>query len=264
MPAFNLPIVLVSLFAPFILIASISQVKAENLVNIGILDYPPFVIKNTNGKLSGVSIEIINKTFKHADIKTKFELLPFSRAIMFTENGTNHAIGMVNRKTSTDIALSEVHYLSLLQTFFTRQDNPWYYTGIDSLNSQKILNIQDYDYSEASEEYQQYLRNKPNVINLVANEGYLERAAHMLIFGRADVFNEGRLAMKFAIQKAGLSNHIVEAGALSNGLNLYIGFAKSKEGDKFRKVYDISFQALLKSGKIKEILRKHDAYRESN
>lgn len=83
----------------------------------------------------------------------------------------------------------------------------------------------------------------------------------MLVAGRIDVFNEDRAAMNASIQKAGLKGEIIEAGSFPKKLDLYLGFARNEQSDEYRKRFDSSFATLLKSGKIDDILQRHDVIR---
>jgi ABC-type amino acid transport substrate-binding protein len=234
---------------------------ADPVVKIGVFDFPPFAIENSNGELSGAAVEIIRETFDHAGFRSEISISPYNRTIAETTSEVTHAIGTINAFTTDQLNLSKTHYASMIQVFFVKQGNTWRYSGVPSLISQRVLTVQSYNYTAASEEYQKYLEQSSNVIDISAGDNYLLKVARMINGGRVDVFNECRAVMNFALKNNGQTDQLVEAGRLPEAINLYIAFSKSDEADVFRNAFNTSFQVLLELGRIEEILKSYGAHR---
>lgn len=231
------------------------------VVRVGILAFPPYSINAKDKPPEGAVVDVIRKTFTHAGLSCHITIMPYSRAIKSAENGNLHAVGILNSQTSSNLTLSAHHTVALQQTFFVRNDDPWQFTGIESLHSKKVLTVRDYNYSNVSPEYQHYLKTAANVFDTFGDEDYLLRIAKMIRMGRMDVFNEARMVMNYSLQENGLSGQLREAGAFPKKLLLFVGFVTTAEGERYRKIFDTSFTTLLESGEIDKILEAYKASR---
>jgi len=231
------------------------------VVTIGLHHFPPYTIRGENGNLSGLIVDIVHEVFSQANIEVEFKYLPYSRSIALAEQSKIHAVGMLNSETSNQLNISASHTCSLIQSFYTRKGNTWRYTGIESLDSQNIVTVSDYNYETLSPEYQKYLESMQNVYHMAAGENYVSSIAKMIIAGRVDVFNEDRASMIYALAESGLTDELIEVGTFPAKLDQYVGFSNTPEADEFRKIFDRSFAKLLNSGQITKILKRYSAFR---
>lgn len=245
-----------SVFVAVVLISVTARFSAnadDSLVKIGVLEYPPYSISNKNGEITGAVVEVIRASFVDAGLIPEFKILPYTRSIRLAEKGTLDAV-FVNSHTPAEIDLSELHITQLESTFWVRSDDDWKYKDIQSLDSKRVLYVQDYDYSGVSPEYQEYVETSPNIVKIVAGTGFQEKVVAMLVNGRYDVIVEDTAVMNYSLRNFGLVGELVPAGQLPGMTGLHIGFARNDRANEFKEIYDVHFATLLKSGRIKEIL----------
>lgn len=76
-------------------VLSFAVVNAEEITAVT-EDYPPYNYEE-NGKVTGLSTEIVKATLDEAEIKYSIKTYPWSRAIEMAENGENVLIFTITR-----------------------------------------------------------------------------------------------------------------------------------------------------------------------
>ncbi|TDF36510.1 transporter substrate-binding domain-containing protein [Alteromonadaceae bacterium M269] len=245
------PKVHVSILFGLLLFLFSSLSIAKPTLKIGILEFPPFsYFEENNAVLTGSIVELTRRVFDEAGYKTEFIILPFARSIAAAESGEVDICGMLNAATSEVLQLSKSSVGELRQTFYVRSSNDWAYQNIDSLTGLSVINVSSYNYASISSEYQDFLLNDKNVVNISSSPDYLKRIVAMIENGRADVFNEASDVMEHQLQVLGAKDKIKAAGTLGSPLKLFIGARPNKKGVKILEDFDKAFKTLHSKDQI--------------
>jgi polar amino acid transport system substrate-binding protein len=79
----KLRVLITSIIASIFLCA---DARAAEPIVFGVLDAPPFAVRNGNEPTSGFYVEILNTIARHAGLDARFELLPLARVRAMLEN----------------------------------------------------------------------------------------------------------------------------------------------------------------------------------
>ncbi|SCA55969.1 exported hypothetical protein [Candidatus Terasakiella magnetica] len=233
-----------------------NAIADEKTVQVGVLHYPPYIIVKDDGIITGLNPEIIRTVFTHAGFKVKFKVLPFARSIKLTETGKIDAVGALDDHSPVEISLSRLPIANQIGGFFVRSDNNWQYSGIPSLDKQKVLYVRGYDYTALDPDYQNYVETSPNVSRWNPINNHIETVIRLLKNGRVDVTLEDVTVMKYMLSETKQTDVLKEAGRLKGTIGLHIGFAKNKRGNKLLEAFNQSHSELMASGKINPVFKK--------
>lgn len=202
----------------------------------------------------GFLIEIAKSVFEKAGHTINYELLNWSRAILETRKGEYDAIIGAYRGDAPDFIFPENELAVSQICFYTKKENKWEYTGLDSLSTVTVGVINDYSYGDLLDPYiKEYERNHERV-QISSGDNALEKNFSKLIKDRITTFLEDQMVMGYFLRKNDQSDLIRKAGCLK-GENVYIAFSpvnpKSKE---YADLLSQGVQELRESGKLKIIL----------
>lgn len=238
-----------------ILLMHAEPTKAQNsVVKVAVLDYPPFVIVEDDGYVTGSNPEIMRAVFGHLGFSVEFHAVPFTRSIRLTENGTYDVIGAIDAHSDAMVELSKDPLANQIGAFFVRASDDWRYAGIPSLASRRVLYVKGYDYSALDLSYQEYVETSSNVKKVTASGDHLDTIIRLINGNRADVTLEDVTVMNYTLNATGKTGILKEAGRLEGRVGLHIGFAPNERGEKLRQLFDATFTNLLEQGKINSIL----------
>lgn len=140
--------VVVILIAMGILCLNSNTVTAENKTIIAAADpYPPFV--NPEDSDGGLALSIIKAAYKTQGYAVEMKFVPWTRAKSMTISGEYDIIpdiwdSVENQKT---MLLSESYAVNEIK-FIVRVDDPFEFTGLDSLKGKKVGIVKGYTYSK--------------------------------------------------------------------------------------------------------------------
>lgn len=115
----------------------------EKIVSIATIEYVPYVGKNL--KDYGTTSKLVTKAFKRSGYKTSIHFMPWSRAIMKTEEGKYDAVfpAFYTKERAEKFYYSDVIAKGIIG-FIKRKDSPITYKILKDLRSYKIGVIRGY------------------------------------------------------------------------------------------------------------------------
>ena len=152
------------------------QLKTEN--------YPPYNLADKNGKIVGISTEIVERLFARANVAYKMELLPWTRAYDLALNNNDHAVFSTTQTEAREPLFKWVGPITANNWVFLKNaDNE---IEVNSLEDAKKYRIGGYRGDAVS----LYLESQGFTIHYV-NKDYLN--ARKLDRGRIDLWATGQL-----------------------------------------------------------------------
>lgn len=239
----------------------LSTFAAENTLSdkkifIAAFFYPPILIDD-EGKKPGLYLDLARYLFGKEGYQVQYGIFAFLRAMQGTEDCEYDIIGAINKENSKKILIAKKIPLKLEFSFWIKKDNPWKYTGIESLKKIRVANIGGYNYSQASPEYQKFLIENPKQVQLVSGDQTTYRIFKMIVADRIDAFNIDRPQALWTMQKYNLTSKLKEAGSLPNLLDANIGFCPSPRGQKLLSVFDQAFEKYFADFEVRNIYKKY-------
>lgn len=238
-----------------------SQAVAETL-DVAVLDFCPFVCDPTkeDGKV-GFSVELERAIFERAGYQVNFHLIPYMRSIKQTEKGEYDAVGFCNDKSSGVNICSTETVGPMVQTFYVKKDNPWRYTGVESLEDISLGVISGYNYTLVAEEFQLYInqnRDNANRITFHSGENVLHRLFRMILTDRLTTINEAEYVADYLASKNGYLQHLQKANTFDVILWGRMCFSpQNPDARKYVQILDEGIRRMRASGEIQVILEQY-------
>ena len=224
-------------FSLFVLIFIIfsSSIGAETL-KVCYDQWPPMTIfPNMKESRRGVVIDIFSDIYKKAGISLEFFEVPYARGMQMVADGLCDVLPEKEfspiREQGYVYAQKETFQYST--AFVVRRDDPWRYSGIESINGKRVATGPGWNYSSMSQVYQDYLDDTANhdFVEIVAGESdVVDRILLMIVEGRVDLYadnvfvleyliNTNNLSKKLKVVRPGLEHKLIEKPIFSSQLD---------------------------------------------
>lgn len=175
--------------------------------------YPPFNLDNSDGKIIGISTEIVEALFKRADVKYELELLPWQRAYRLALEEANHAVFSTTQTTERQQLFKWVGpIVNNNWVFLKRADSD---IVLKDLNDAKKYRVGGY----RGDAIALYLESKGFTIDYVPKD-YLN--ARKLDRERIDLWATGQLLGPYFAKENGVEN--LEEALIFNKTIMSIAF----------------------------------------
>jgi polar amino acid transport system substrate-binding protein len=155
--------------------------------------YPPYVDPQVPGE--GLAMEVVRAAFKTQGYTVKLEMMPWVRAEKGVSEGRYDILVDVWRTEARakELMFSTAYATSKIK-FIKRKENPFEFTGLDSLAGKRVGVIRGYGYSDAFNAATNFTREEvPS----------MEHNLNKLLINRIDLTLEDEITAKGLIQKMG-------------------------------------------------------------
>ncbi|MBU2479673.1 MAG: transporter substrate-binding domain-containing protein, partial [Proteobacteria bacterium] len=170
------------------------------MVRIGVGSWPPVQI--VNGKVTGLSIDYIERIFTRHNIRFEYIEISWSDSLEDIKNNSKIDLTPTIRATSErqkDMVFTQ-EYLSLPWAIFTRTDSPAI-KGIDDLKGKTIVVEEGYVMHHLLE------KDYPEInLHLLSGLNLLEKCMGALATGQADAYIGNLVVGSYAILHKGFGN----------------------------------------------------------
>lgn len=231
----------------------LTDAHADKIV-MGSGDWCPYVCDpNVHDGKFGYLTEIAKIVFEKKGHEFVMEYMPFVRAVKLAREGSITGLVGVYKGDVPDFVFPEVNQGVGRNTFYSVTGNPWRYTGIDSLNTVKLLGtIKDYFYGD---EITAFAKAHPDKVDELFGDKPQERSINKLNMGRISVWIEDNQVAKFNIKQMGLDKQLVPVGSIGDDLLVYIAFSPNVPKAKdYASLIVKGVDELRQSGELKRIL----------
>ncbi len=238
-----------------------SQAFAEDVLKLAILDFPPYEFKANNG-IDGISVKIVKEVFKKMNQTISIELLPWSRALFYLENGNIDGLFEILKKSEREkfADYSKVVLMSEIASFFVLKDSNITFDGdLNKLKDYTFGVRQDFSYGP---KFDQAIKN--NVINKISKLVYAEKLLVMLSYGRIDILIGDKYGIPYLYNKMESSKKYKDIKRLSPDVEFtpsYMAFSKKRNLAKTRDNFDKFLSEMKKDGTYSRIIENwEDTY----
>ncbi len=207
----------------------------------------------------GFIVEVAQQVFAQQGYQVKYQNLNWARAIQEARVGHIHGILGAFRGDAPDFIFPEQPIAAVSSYFFTLKDNPWRYSGLESLAQIKIGAIVDYDYGDqALNRYLQRYKFTYRVNLLSGNNLPLARGIQMMLNKRLDAFIETPPVFWYTSKAMGLAHHFKAAGPVHDQENIYIAFSPAHPlSEKYAQILNQGITRLKQSGEFQRLQQKY-------
>lgn len=225
----------------------------EKSVIIVSADWAPYEFEE-NGKIKGISVDIVEEAFKRMGYKVIKKILPFSRALEMLKNGEIDMITDVkNTVKHQEIGIfSKQSIITTYTSLFVKSESSIKFDGtVLDLKSYKIGVIRDYTYGE---EFDNAVKNK--VINVEEVDDKLQNI-NKVLDNRLDICVENRLVLLDKLKATNNENKLKELKPELNQTPVYAWFSKKKNREKMIDEFDQKLAEIKKDGTFEKIYKSY-------
>lgn len=239
-----------ALFIIFILTA-ISSLSQAEVLRIVTPEYPPYEYTE-NGKLKGLAVNIIKRTFQEMNQPISIEVLPWARAMRFIKEGSRDAV-FTAFKTPERVRFADFSKQVLIQqsvSLFVRKDSDIHYEGdLRSLSDYSLGVVRKISYGLRLDSA--IMRN--NFIRVEeTNEG--TQNFGLLLSGRVDMVASTQYGGYHILKKLGRLNEVKELPVIVQEIPSFIAFSKIRKLTDMRDRFDLAIAKLKANGEYQKII----------
>lgn len=210
---------------------------------------------NPKGDHRGYIVEILQTIFEPAGYQIKYELIPWTRAIVGTRNSKYDMIIGAYRSDAPDFIFPKNPVGASQNVIAHRKDRPWTYRGVDSLKGQAIAIVDGYSFGEKLDVY---LNNSDHNVMKLHGEDALKRALSMIRGGTLHGVIDDVNVLAFKIVAQGLETQIALSNPIGDKEPVYVAFSPNKATSSERaRIFDKGLMALRSSGTLDKILSRY-------
>jgi polar amino acid transport system substrate-binding protein len=240
-------------------ITSLSHAEnARKLISIVADEWCPYTCNPQTSNKQGYLIDIANAVFKPKGYIVDFQLLAWNRAIDESRKGRYSAIAGAYKGDAPDFIFPAHDLGRSTMAFFVRKENPWNYTGINSLGKVTLGLVTGYDYGSA--ELSDYITRHQNddKVQLISGEYPLKNNLHKVYLARVDATIDDISVMTYTLRSLGFTKSFRQAGILGRPNSLYIAFSpKMKDSAELANMLSQGIERLRQNGGLQKILSEY-------
>ncbi len=231
-----------------VLLFSVSFLYSSNNVIVALDDYRPLNYL-VEGKLQGPSVDIVKLLFKEINEKETIIYLPWKRGYETAQIKENFALASTTRTKEREKLFKWVGPLAAKKFIIYALKSS--HIKIDTLDDLHKYTIG----VERSTISEQMLLSR-GITNL-SKVNYPSQNMGMLLLKRIDLWSISSSTFHGILKKENVPDSEFEAVYVLKEAKLYIAFNKDTPDETITK-WQNAYDTLIKSGKIKEILEKHN------
>lgn len=205
----------------------------------------------------GFMVEIARTVLGKAGHSVVYKSVNWTRAIKDAREGKYSGIMGAYTEDAPDFVFPETDQGKSKNSLFVKKENPWKYTGIDSLKQVKIGIVKDYGYGEPLDGYFKSAKGS-DLVQGVGGDDALVKNIKKMMAGRIDALVEDPNVFTLTAADMGVSDQITTAGDVTQALSVYIAFSpKDPKSKEYAKIITDGMAELRQSGELEKILARY-------
>ncbi|MCZ2721586.1 transporter substrate-binding domain-containing protein [Marinomonas sp. 15G1-11] len=161
----------------------------------------------------GVVIDMLEQIYESEGYTLIYYEVPLARGLNMVEEGLCDMLPeyLFSKKSTVGFAYAKEETFSYTTAFVVRKDDPWVYSGIQSIKGRRIATGPGWDYSSMSMDYQDYLDDPKNAKSVEVIAGYddvVDRIFRMIKEGRIDLYADNELVLQHVLNQVDLNNEL--------------------------------------------------------
>ncbi|WP_235015204.1 ABC transporter substrate-binding protein [Oceanicoccus sp. KOV_DT_Chl] len=214
----------------------------------------------------GVVIDMLEQIYIPMGYTLKYYEVPLARGLEMVAEGLCDMLPeyLFSKNAEQGFVYAAESTFAYSTAFVIRRNDPWRYSGIQSIKGKRIATGRGWDYSSASADYQNYIDDPDNsgFVEVVAgNDDVVERIFRMIKGDRVDLYADNKLVLQYVLNRLSLNNEleIVRPG-LGNKLVEMPIFSKRIPATKRQELIKIwnEGRVSLQGEKEKILLKKYN------
>lgn len=205
----------------------------------------------------GFMVDIAERIFARAGHTLVFAAVPWSRALMNAENGSNDGVVGIyfSQADDKDFVVPDEELGISINSLIVRNNSRWRYTGVNSLRSMILGVIADYDYGELNPYIEELKAAHSNALQITSGNDVLQQNLRKLLLGRITVTVEDTVVAHYVARQIGVDDQLRVAGAIEPKNRVGIAFsAKKPNAADHARLLSEGIVSLRQSGELKAIL----------
>ncbi len=206
----------------------------------------------------GYMVDLARDILSEAGYTVEYVNLSWARALQMTREGQLDAVVGAFITDAPDFVFPEIPQGYSSIALFTHPDNPWHYTGIDSLNDQQLLVINGYSYTEALDRYIEEHQADQEKVWVISGPSPLNRAIGLLEQNRTDIFVEDEYVMAWWAKSTGKADNPPRESGPVGVTDAFVAFSPAREDAKeLAQLLSEGTRQRIADGRAQQILDKY-------
>lgn len=244
----------------FLFLGLVVNVQAEMPERITIVApkfWCPFACE-AKAELEGFAIEIAKHAFAEVNIKVEYINMPYDRALLEVREGTVDGVIPTFKEEAPEFIYPLQSASVTKYCFYTKSNENWKYSGIQSLENINFLATSGYSYSQGIDSYIANMKGSHRVELLKGND-IPQRMYQMLEYKIFDALLDDSLLIAFMRASTDYGADLRIAGCLDVINHGYLALSPKHKirSEYFADAFDKGVGILRSKSKIKSILKKY-------
>jgi len=194
----------------------------------------------TNEDGSGLYFDLLRAVYGSLGLDVKFQLVPYKRSIFSVKvNKADIAIGAYEREVDQVLYPKWHFFVDDVSVVFLKE-NAKYWKGEKTLSGENVIWLRGYSYDK-------YIHQKMEYYEVDDQKNAFKR----LEKGRFKYYLGPAILIQPEIDDAIYEMHFLQ------WIKMYMVFQHTKRGQKLAQIWDVEFERLLKSGRIKSLFGQY-------
>ena len=234
----------------FVLMTSLSAAQTLKLVT---LEYPPYEYTE-NGEVKGMAVDIVKLIFKEMNQPISIEVLPWSKAIKYIEDGERDAIFTAFKNPKRELfADYSANLMPQIVSLFVKKGSMIAYDGDLSLLSKYSIGvIKKVSYGKVLDTA---IANK--VFEKVVVSGNGTENFQNLVAGKVDIVASNKYGGLYILKQLNKLDAAVELPKRLQTVSSYMAFSKKRNLSHIRDQFNVILKRLKKDGTYVNMLKSY-------
>lgn len=231
-------------------------VFSEEVLTLGSDEWMPYAEANSK---SGFMVEVAIQAFQSQGISINFLEMPWPRVLEKVRSGELSAAIGLQKNQAEDFIFHDEPLGVDEASFFVWKNDPWKYSGVESIRERVLGVIQDYSYEKEIDLYIKENLNGQKVHKVHGGHPY-EKLIQMLYYKRLSLIIANPFVFRYNLKKLNISSDFFREIPIKESKKfVYIGFSpKNKNSQKYAQILSDGIVKLRICGAFAQILAKYE------
>jgi len=162
----------------------------------------------------GVVIDMLHQIYTSEGYTLEYYEVPLARGLDMDAEGLCDLLPeyLYSSDLEKDFVFATEETFAYTTAFVIRRDDPWRYSGIESIKGKRIATGPGWDYSSMSVDYQNYIDDPENSSFVEVIAGYddvVDRVFLMIKDGRVDLYADNELVLQYVLNEMKLNDDLI-------------------------------------------------------
>jgi polar amino acid transport system substrate-binding protein len=206
----------------------------------------------------GIFVELAREVFAEVGIDVEYQTMNWARTLQLVRRGEVNAAVGAGIEDAPDFVFHDAPLALSRNCFYTLPGSTWHWTGIASLESQRLGVINDYSYGDELNAYINTHRNNRARIQLASGDRALALSVGKLMRNRLDVVLENQWVIQSLLSKQGDTGKLRDAGCRSPDVPIYLGFSPAlKNSQRYVKIFNQGLKRYRDNGRLQGLFEAY-------